>query len=60
MISRERRFVIALATLPEFGADTKYLAATIACTNADAACFNPITVYLHRCERDVVLAGLDR
>jgi hypothetical protein len=48
------------ARVPAFGAEVKYLAAVIACTGADAARGNPITVYLRQCGRDVEVVGVDR
>jgi hypothetical protein len=48
------------AKVPAFGADTRYLAAAIACTRSEPACRNPITVYLRRGERNVEVVGIDR
>lgn len=48
------------AKVPAFGGETKYLAATIACTSADAACGNPITVYVRQCQRGLEVVGIDR
>ncbi|MEO8593249.1 MAG: hypothetical protein ABI759_08005 [Candidatus Solibacter sp.] len=48
------------ATVPAFGGETAYLAATIACSSTDAVCGSPVTVYLRHCEKGVEVVGIDR
>lgn len=48
------------AQVPAFGLETKYLTATVACTNGDAGCGHPATVYVRRCERGLEVVGIDR
>ena len=48
------------AKVPAFGDDTKYLAATVACTGADPDCSYPVTVYLRHCDRGLEVVGIDR
>lgn len=48
------------AQVPAFGGDTKYLAATVACTGGDAGCGNPPTVYVRQCEKGLEVVGIDR
>ena len=48
------------AQLPVFRGDTSILAATIGCAGDDAACGNPATVYVRKCERGQEVVGINR
>lgn len=46
--------------VPAFRDDTQYLAASISCTEAEARCKNPVTVYLRRGQSGPQVVGVDR
>jgi hypothetical protein len=46
--------------VPAFRDDTQYLAGTVRCTENEARCKNPITVYLRRGQTGPEVVGIDR